>query len=141
MTCSVVVNGPAQECPYTELHGRKVRADRAVGYGKLEVLDSKLKAKLHSRGRRGISGEFHVISERISHGLGRRTGPVAVFVYSWKRVLGLWSIMASLEPCFLLDRPRGMVSGVEGRDLWPGVSTRMVAERTLELETRDQCFH
>lgn len=32
-----------------------------------------LKAKLHSRDRRGISGEFHVRSEMISYGLGRRT--------------------------------------------------------------------
>lgn len=38
---------------------------------------------------------------------------MTVFVYSWKRVPGLWSMMASLEPCFLQDRPRGMVSGVE----------------------------
>lgn len=61
MTGSVVVGGPAQECPYAELHGRKVRADRAMGYGKLEVLGSKLKAKLHSRDRRRISGESREI--------------------------------------------------------------------------------
>lgn len=118
ITGSVVVSEPAQECPYAELYGRKVRADRAMGYGKLEVLGSKLKAKLHSRDRRGINGEFHVRSERFSHGLGRRTGPVAVFVYSWRRVPGLWSMMASLEPCFLQDRPRGMVSGVEEREVF-----------------------
>lgn len=43
---------------------------------------------------------------------------MAVFVYSWERAPGLWSIMASLEPCFLQDRPRGMVSGVEEEEVF-----------------------
>lgn len=43
--------------------------------------------------------------------MGEEAGcPVAVFVYRWERAPGLWTIMASLEPCYLQNRPRGMVS-------------------------------
>jgi len=64
---------------------RKVRSDRATEQGKLEELDSKLKAELHRRDRRGISGEIWVRSERFAYGLGRRACPVAMFVYKWER--------------------------------------------------------
>lgn len=60
---SVVVSGPAQSCPYAELHGRKLCQTWPMGYGNLEVLGCKLKAKLCSRDRKGISVEFHVRSE------------------------------------------------------------------------------
>lgn len=43
---------------------------------------------------------------------------MAVFVYRWERAPGLWSIMASLEPCFLQGRLRGMVSGVEEEEVF-----------------------
>lgn len=44
--------------------------------------------------------------------------PVAVSVYRWERAPGLWSIMAYLEPCFLQDRPRGMVRSAEDREVF-----------------------
>lgn len=86
-----------------------------MGYGKLEVLGSKLKGKLHSRDRRGISGEFHVRSEKTSYRLGGRT---VQWLYCVQVGEGLWSIMACLEPCFLQDRPRGMVSNVEEEEVF-----------------------
>lgn len=43
---------------------------------------------------------------------------MAVFVSRWERAPDLWSIMASLEPCFLQDGPRGVVSGVEEEEVF-----------------------
>lgn len=43
---------------------------------------------------------------------------MAVFVYNCERASGLWSIMTSREPCFLLDGPREMVSGTEEEEVF-----------------------
>lgn len=43
---------------------------------------------------------------------------MAVFVCRWERAPDLGSMMASLEPCFLQDKPRGLVSGVEEEEVF-----------------------
>lgn len=83
-------------------------------WGKLEELGSKLEVKLYSRDGRGTGGGIQERSERA-----RKKGcPEFVFVCKWQRAPGLWNLMTSRKPCFLLDRPREMVSGTEEEEVF-----------------------